>query len=133
MSGKAKKGDSDHEIGKRWTSGLATRGFTPIVQPFLEHHCQLQITPTEAMLVVHLMSFKWDASAPFPSMTKLAGRLGCTERYVRKLCVRLEQFGYLKRYGRLGTSNQFDLDGLFAELEKREAEKPKIVQLPKAS
>ncbi len=133
MPGRAKKSDSNHEIGKRWTPSLAARGFAPIVQPFLEHQSELQITPTEAMLIVHLMSFKWDTAAPFPAMSKLASRLGISERYVRKLCSRLEKFGYLKRYGRLGTSNQFDLNGLFAELEKREAARAKVVPLAEAS
>src|SRR6266446_3271164 len=97
MPGKAKRPASDYGVEKRWTSTLAKRGFTPIVQSFLDNYSALQISSAEAMLIVQLMSFKWDEGAPFPAMGLLASRMRCSERYVRKLCTRLESFRYLER------------------------------------
>ena len=108
---------ADYGMENRWTPKLAQGGFTPVPQVLLKHYTDLNITSMEAMLVVHLLSYKWDEQLPFPSMTTLAGRMGCSPRYVRKLCESLESVGYLKRNGRIGMSNQFDLSGLFARLE----------------
>jgi hypothetical protein len=99
---------------------LASEGFAPISGIFLESYAKLQppLTPTEAMLVVHLFEFKWDARMPWPSVKTLAGRLGCSPRYVRKLCERLESVGYLSRIEKRGDSNRYDISGLIQALER---------------
>jgi DNA-binding transcriptional regulator YhcF (GntR family) len=93
---------------------------------FLERYAELNITPSEAMLLILLASFKWTKQAPFPSIQRLAKQMRCSERNIRKLCKSLESVGIIKRIAREGTSNQFDLSGLYTKLEeiiaKEEAE-----------
>lgn len=84
---------------------------------FLENYAALSITPSEAMLLILLVSFKWTKQAPFPSVQRLAKLMKCSERNIRKLCQSLESVGLIKRIGREGTSNLFDLSGLYAKLE----------------
>lgn len=106
-----------HALSERWSPLIASTGFTPVPSVFLEHYAKLNITTSEAMLLLHLASFKWTRKFPFPSVTLLAKLMGCSERNVRKLCSSLESVGYVRRIGREGTSNQFDLSGLFTKLE----------------
>ncbi|MFY0562630.1 helix-turn-helix domain-containing protein [Archangium lansingense] len=118
MSKKKKKNaPNEYSFEERSTPLIAQRGFTPISSAFLSYYAQLNITVGEAMLLIHLMSFKWTRDAPFPAISRLAKLMGCSERNIRKLCASLESVGYLKRVGRSGTSNQFDLSGLYAKLE----------------
>jgi hypothetical protein len=132
-----KKVKLDHSLGERWTPLIATKGFTPVPTAFLEHYTELSITPSEAMLLVHLASFKWTSEAPFPALPRLARMMGCTVRYVRKMCASLESVGYLTRTQRKGTSNLFHLNGLFAKLEdiinaNRAASPPEAAETPPA-
>ena len=66
-----------------------------------------------AMLVVHLMEFKWDDKNPYPSYKTLALRMGVSDKRVRRLAQSLEQKGYLKRKMRMAMTNEFDLNPLF--------------------
>lgn len=109
---------SRHSLAERWTPVISKTGFTMVPNIFLERFVELNITTSEAMLLILLVSFKWTKQAPFPSVQKLASQMGCSERNVRKLCKSLESVGYLKRISREGTSNQFDLSGPFAKLEE---------------
>ncbi|WP_395854753.1 helix-turn-helix domain-containing protein [Cystobacter fuscus] len=109
--------EQSQSVAARWTDILAERGFTPIANVFMEKYSSLEITPTEAMLICHLMSFKWTEDAPYPSVPRLAKLMRCSDRYVRKMCQNLESVGLIKRIGREGTSNAFDLSGLFTKLE----------------
>lgn len=127
-----KKLDIDYRVQQRWTPALAKHGFTPVASVFLSNYSKLTppLTVVEAMLVIHLMSFKWSHRAPWPSLTTLAKLLGCSDRYVRKLCSSLEGVGYLKRSRNGRRTNEFDLSGLFAALEKFQAtqtpERPRV-------
>lgn len=113
-----KKNTSQYRTDKRWTPKLMEKGFTPVADAFLRHHAAMNISVPEAMLLIQIMSYKWNERWPFPALTTLAERMGCSVRYVRKLCQNLESVGYLKRHERVGTSNEFDLSGLFTKLEQ---------------
>lgn len=119
---KADGGDEDtsskRKVGDRWTPAVAAHGWTPICDYFLTNYHRLGITHGGAMLVVHLISFKWDADAPFPSLSRLAKYMGITPTSVRTHLRRLEQKGYLYRQMRTGTTNRFHLTGLFDAMEK---------------
>jgi hypothetical protein len=111
----------DFTVAERWTEKLAAQGFTPIVQPFLRFHSKLNppIASPEAYVIVQLMSWRWDGRHwPYPTLGTLAERMGRTERYVRKLCEKLEGSGYLQRRRIPGRrSHEFDLTGLMVRLE----------------
>lgn len=104
-------------VQHRWTPGIAAEGFTPMATLFLENYAQLGITSIEAMLITHLMSFKWDAKEPYPSFATLAKLMGITPTAVRNHARKLEKKGFLRRQRRFSQSNKFDLLPLFRALE----------------
>jgi DNA replication protein len=106
------------EISKRWTPDLVEDGYTGISGTFLEHYASLGITSSEAMLIIHLISYKWDQKHPYPRFALIASRMGMTETAVRGHARRLEKKGLLHRIKRPGTSNEFDLSPLFKKLEQ---------------
>lgn len=121
MRPKRKTKRSDLRIAERWTERLAATGFTPIVSAFLQNYATLNppITVPEAMLIIHLVSYKWSAKAPHPAVKTIAALMGCSERYIRKLLQGLETAKYITRIERKGASNEFDLSGLFQALEAK--------------
>ena len=123
----------DRKLAARWGkhSSLFSRpeGWVGVPDFFLRGHANLKpyaITPTEAMLVLQLMAFKWTEDDPFPSYARLAGRMGVTVKQVRRIARSIEAKGYLKRVGRIGNSNKFNLQPLFdalAAAQQEEAER----------
>lgn len=108
------------EISKRWTPALIADGFTPVSDFFLKNYHSLKppIKATEAMFLVHLMSHKWDNSAPFPSFSTIAARMGVTAAAARGYARNLEKSGYLTRVQRIGQTNRFLVEPLFRALER---------------
>lgn len=109
-------------IAKRWTPALIqARGFTPVSNYFLESYSTLQpkISALEAMFIVHLISFKWDEEAPFPSFKKIAAHMGVSASAARSYARSLERKNYLKREARSGDTTIFLLQPLFEKLEYR--------------
>lgn len=121
------------EISDRWGGNEElTRSWTPISRYFLANYHRLSphqgadgLNSTEAMLLVHLLDFKWDENDPHPSVNTLATRLGLSRRRTRKVIQNLEDLGFLTRKPRVeGSTNAYDLQGLFDELmELYEADK----------
>ena len=70
------------------------------------------------MVIIHIMSFKWDSDAPFPAIKTIARRMGITAPSVRTHFRNLENNGHLAREFHIGTTNRFHLGPLFARLEK---------------
>lgn len=115
----------DRSVAARWTPRLAENHFTAVSAVFLENLQRLRphdgargLNPTEAMVIIQLMSFKWDARAPFPALTTIADRLGLAPRTVRATVKRLEELGYIRREAStFGGTNRYHFDGLFRALE----------------
>lgn len=116
----------DREIAVRWGGDpvILSDGFVAVPTAFLKYGASLSpgLTSTEILFVVHLMSYKWNASAPFPGYKTVAKRMGVSEVYARKLARSLEDKGYLVREIRVGTTNRFNLKPLFNRLSKFVAE-----------
>ncbi len=117
---KKKRAERDHIT--RWGGDkiLFERGYVPVPERFLElaREIEYPLRPSEALFVIQLMSFKWDAEAPFPKYATIAKRMGIGEQYARKLARQLEGKGHLIRIERKGRSNAFDLSPLFRRLAK---------------
>lgn len=125
------------KIESRWTPQLAKR-FCPVSSFFLSNYHRLKpheaargLNSTEALLIIHLMDYKWDDRAPFPTLTTISKRMGLTVRAVRSAVKNLEDLGYLKRErSRSGGPNRYHLQGLFKaleELQSRDAEASRAV------
>jgi DNA-binding transcriptional MocR family regulator len=127
MSTQTKKEKPDRNPATRWTPKLVAKGWTPIADTFLDNYAEMvpQITSIEAMLIVHLISHKWDAKAPYPGFETLAKRMGMTSTSVRNHARSLERKGYLRREPRIANTNKFHLDKLFKKLEAHIAANPK--------
>ncbi len=111
-----------------WTPKLVARGWVPVARTFLESYPRLQITASEALLLINLLAYKGRREHAHPSIATLARRLGVEPRTVRNLARKLEQRQLLVRiirrkgHGRAQT-NLWDLSPLFQRLEKLEDER----------
>lgn len=85
---------------------------------FFQCYSELGITPTQAILILHVMSRKWDSRYPFPSVTTLSKEMGIGTSQVRSHLARLEKNNLVKRRKRIGRSNEYDVSGLMEQLEK---------------
>ena len=112
-------------------------GWTAVPRTFLTAHAELDITATQAMLVLQIMAYKWDERLPFPSISKIAKHLGIGVSQVRAHLQRLEKAGLLKRRYRKGRSTEYDFSELLRKLEliqlkrKTEEEHPNLEDFPK--
>lgn len=116
------------KIGRRWTPRLGEH-FCPVSSYFLANYHRLGgasqrgLNATEALLVIHIMDYKWDDAMPFPTVGKLAERMGISRRHVRDTLRGLEQRGVIARIpGARGGANRYNLDGLMTALETLMAE-----------
>lgn len=124
---------------KSQPTGISTRwggyeelaeSWVPISHFFLQNYHRLKPNPgasglssTEAMLIVHLMSYKWDQDDPYPSVGELAKRLGVSRRQARHTIKTLEDLKLLRRKNRPnGGTNAYDLSQLFDRLMELYAE-----------
>ena len=107
-----------NQIAERWSATVVAGGWAAVPRLFMDSYADLNISPTEAMLLLHIMSFKWDNRMPFPSVKKLRTRLGRSDSQVRALLRSLETKGFIRRNTRIGRSNEFDVEPLILALER---------------
>jgi predicted transcriptional regulator len=108
---------AQRQVANRWTPRLASLGWTPVADYFLQNYHRLKISALEAMVIIHLMSFKWDNAAPFPAIRTIGKRMGLTSGSVRAHLRRLGNKGLVLREMTIGGTNRFHLYGLFKALE----------------
>src|SRR5689334_18410070 len=78
------------DIVTRWggDAAMVAKGFVAVPTQFLLSCAAMKpwgLTVPETLFVIHIMSFKWDAKAPFPGYKTVAARMGISEQYARKL------------------------------------------------
>ena len=120
------EGAKPRKPADRWTPALVKDGFTPVSNFFLANYNNLkpEITHGEAMLIIQLMFYKWDASMPYPSYKTLAKRMLLKDAQARSLARGLERKGrpdsrkQIFRHVRMNMPNRFDLTPLFGALEQ---------------
>ena len=105
---------------ERWGSHDSTfvLGFLVVPVKFLAHYHSLNLTTNEAMFVLQLMTFKWDAADPYPSYAAIAGRMGVSEKMVRRYARALEQKGLVRRKFKRRDTNRFDLSALLEAVSR---------------
>lgn len=109
------------EYVRRWKhSFLFAGGWLPVPQQFLQLTATLRpkISRNRALLLLHLMSFKWADRSPFVKYETLAKRLGVSAKQVARDAQALERDGYLVIEMRRGRSNTFHLDGFLSALNE---------------
>ena len=79
-----------HLVGSKWWD--AAKPYTQVPNILIHHQGSLQITPTEMCVLLALMSH-WHRDGygnPFPSMERIGGMVGRTERQVIRTIKSLE-------------------------------------------
>ena len=125
--------EGDSRIVARWGEALGA-SFTAIPTYFLQAYHRLGHRPgtepnpgtkglssTEALVVIHLMSYRWGTGAPFPSLKTIADRMGITQRAVRKALQHLGELGYIRREYSKGGLTRYHFNGLIRVLEELKA------------
>jgi len=102
---------------------LFFEGFLVVPNKFLRAYSGLRppLTHGEVLFVLHLMAFKWDEAAPYPSYETLARLMGVNEKTVQRYAQSLCRKKYLYRVFQPKGPNRFDLTNLFAALVKAQS------------
>jgi hypothetical protein len=113
------KKSPSRDASNRWTPLLVAEGWTSVSNVFLRLYSKLNppLSYGEAMFVIHLVQYKWDESAPYPSLTTIADRMAVSAGTARSFARSLERKGYLRREEITGKANKYHLDPLFKALE----------------
>jgi len=74
---------------------ILDEGFTSVPNILLRYRSRIGLKPKHIMLIIDIMSYKWDAEYPFPSYSTLAHRSGIEERSVKRITQDLEELGLL--------------------------------------
>lgn len=74
---------------------ILDEGFTSVPNILLRYRTQIGLKPKHIMLIIDIMSFKWDSGSPFPSYLTLSLRAGVEERSIKRITQDLEELGLL--------------------------------------
>jgi DNA-binding MarR family transcriptional regulator len=74
---------------------ILDEGFTSVPNILLRYRTRLGLKPKHIMLIIDIMSHKWDSESPFPSYSTLAHRSGIDERSVKRITQDLEELELL--------------------------------------
>lgn len=74
---------------------ILDEGFTSVPNILLRYRSRIGLKPKHVMLIIDIMSYKWDSKYPFPSYSTLASRSGIEERSVKRITQDLEELGLL--------------------------------------
>ena len=100
----------------------AVAGWQGLPDVLLKNQHKLDLTPTELVVLINVLSFWWYADElPYPRISTLAKRMNVTPRTVQRCLQRLNERGLLQKkidIGEDGKSREvLDPDGLVAALK----------------
>lgn len=122
------------ELTKKWGEEVMALGFTAVPDILLKRMGRLNLTSTEFVVMLQVLSYWWFADQkPFPSKKKIAVAIGCTEKTVQKTMARLEKLGFINRIERRkeqdrNDSNLYDFSPLIAQLKPLAEEEIEILK-----
>jgi hypothetical protein len=140
----AQVGEFDSSFVARYGRVIVRYGVAAIPRGVFTFQNALKLTPQQVWFVGYILSFKWDAALPYPSIEKMALNTGYNRAYLHEIKASLVSAGYLKLVHRTNSqggqdTNAYDfsglLDGIRAQLdaEKAGAQSPTALQsLPSA-
>lgn len=88
-------------------------GFTSVPNILLRYRSSLEIKPQHLVLIIDIMSFKWDSENPFPSYSTLAQRAGVAERSIKRIVQDLEEMNLLIRTQRFDEESGAQITTVF--------------------
>ncbi len=92
---------------------ILDEGFTSVPNILLRYRSNLEIKPQHLVLVIDIMSFKWDSENPFPSYSTLAQRAGIAERSIKRIVQDLEEMNLLIRTQRFDEESGAQITTIF--------------------
>ena len=120
------------ELTKKWGAEIIALGFTAVPDILLKRMGKLNLSSTEFVVLIQVLSFWWFSDQmPFPSKKKIALGIGCSEKTVQKTMARLEKLNFIKRIERRkdadrSDSNLYDFSPLIEHLKPHAIEEAKI-------
>lgn len=101
---------------------IAKEGIAPVPTALFRYQKELGLSFQELALVCHLLSYRWTANNPHPSIETLSKITGISAKTIHQYKNSLMQNGNLKvrnRFSRTGgqLTNEYDLTPLFAKLQ----------------
>ena len=101
---------------------ILDEGFTSVPNILLKYRSKIGLKPKHIMLIIDIMSYKWDVGYPFPSYSTLSQKSGIEERSVKRITQDLEELGLLVKTPRFDnetgaqTTTVFDFRPLVTRL-----------------
>ncbi len=90
----AEKKQDKTKIVQIWGE-ILDEGFTSVPNILLRYRSRIGLKPKHIMLIIDIMSYKWDSEYPLPSYSTLARRSGIEERSVKRITQDLEELNLL--------------------------------------
>ena len=96
-------------------------GFVPVVRSFIRLYSKFPnkaegMSPTLAMLIIHLLDTKWDEKPPVIKTSVIASRMGLTAQQVKKHFQKLEAYGIKPKYDPKTRNYTFLMEEFFSKL-----------------
>lgn len=92
---------------------ILDEGFTSVPNILLRYRSKIGLKPKHIMLIIDIMSYKWDAGYPFPSYATLSQRSGVEERSVKRITQDLEELGLLVKTPRFDSQTGAQVTTVF--------------------
>lgn len=115
--------ESQKTLTKKWGGEIMALGFTAVPDILLKRMAKLNISATEMVVMIQIMSYWWSADQlPFPSKKKIAVAIGCGEKTVQRTLSRLVELNLINRKERRrakdrNESNVYDFSPLIEQLK----------------
>jgi len=129
MSTESTQAPAPRKATDKWAP-LDARFWLAVPDFFLDHYAELDLTPGQAMFVLHLLRHKRHGQDLSRNMHCLAAEMGLSYSQIRNYVRHLEAKGYLSRTLRRGKPSVFDLlplcrtlEALRKEIEARQKER----------
>lgn len=108
---------------------ILAHGIAALPSALYHYQGKLKLSAQQVWFVSYILSHKWDADLPYPSLKKMGRSTGISERHLRRMKSTLCQKGLLEVYPRYGErerrdTDAYDFSGLFGRLERILAAEP---------
>ncbi|MEO8289088.1 MAG: hypothetical protein ABI670_21975 [Chloroflexota bacterium] len=109
--------ESDSSFVARYGRVIVRYGVAAIPKAIFTYQKALRLTPQQVWFVGYILSFKWDAALPYPSIEKMALATGYNRTYLHEIKRSLVETGYLHLVHRANEqggqdTNAYDFSGL---------------------
>lgn len=108
----------DWSFVARYGRVVARYGVAAVPTALFTQQSSLELEPQQVWFVVYILSYQWDTSLPYPSITRMAQQTGYTAAYLHRIKNSLVELGYLRLVHRTNSqggqdSNAYDFSALF--------------------